>query len=104
MGYLKATKEHDVPRTTLFCLASSTEAEDAAGATTLSCKTMFASAVGDLVDHCLLMVCELYGLTRRDVRLMAYQLDIKNNISKSFGASRIAGKDWLKIFLRRHEN
>ncbi|KAJ8876416.1 hypothetical protein PR048_020861 [Dryococelus australis] len=45
-----------------------------------------------------------YGLTRRDVRLMAYQLAIKNNISNPFGASRIAGENWLKRFLRRHKD
>ena len=45
-----------------------------------------------------------YGLTRRDVCEIDYQLAIKNDISNPFGTAGIAGKDWLKRFMQRHKN
>ncbi|CAH1963651.1 unnamed protein product [Acanthoscelides obtectus] len=46
-----------------------------------------------------------FGLTRRDVRSIAFQLAKLNNIPNPFSLlSESAGKDWLKRFLKRHEH
>ncbi|KAJ8885338.1 hypothetical protein PR048_011535 [Dryococelus australis] len=45
----------------------------------------------------------MYGLTNLNVRLLAYQLVGKNNISHPFcNETKLAGKDWLRGFRCRH--
>ena len=104
MGFLKAAKQFGVPRTTLFRLARSDEAdENIAAATKLGGRTVLSTALEkDLVAYCIKMESLFYGLTRTDIRKMAYQLAVRNNIDNPFGNARTAGKDWLRRFLRRH--
>ncbi|CAK1581025.1 unnamed protein product [Parnassius mnemosyne] len=45
---------------------------------------------------------KLYGLTRMDMRRIAYQLAVKNNVPHPFHDDR-AGRYWLKGFLARHK-
>jgi len=47
------------------------------------------------------MESHFYGLTRKDLRRMALQLAIKNNIKHPFN-DIMAGKKWLFSFLKRH--
>jgi hypothetical protein len=50
------------------------------------------------VNHILITEAKFYGLTRLDVRRVAYQLAKRNNIRH--GA--LAGRAWLDLFLKRH--
>lgn len=44
-----------------------------------------------------------YGLCLKDIKYMAFQLAIKNNIKHPFSLSEAsAGKKWLRGFIRRH--
>lgn len=46
-----------------------------------------------------------YGLTAIDLRQIAFEFAEKNNIQHTFnGDKKMAGKDWLQSFLRRHPN
>ena len=57
----------------------------------------------ELVEYCLEMDRTFYGLRRRDVRKMAYQLAILNKLKHPFSIeAKMAGKKWLQKFLRRH--
>ncbi|XP_072392413.1 uncharacterized protein [Diabrotica undecimpunctata] len=59
----------------------------------------------DLVQYCLEMDRKYYGLELADVRKLAYQLAIRNNLSHPFSEiDGNAGKKWLRNFLRRHPN
>ncbi|CAH1965165.1 unnamed protein product [Acanthoscelides obtectus] len=49
------------------------------------------------------MESRLFGLTRIELRRLAYQLAERNNIQHNFH-HEMAGVDWLKGFLRRHQN
>nr|CAI5854020.1 unnamed protein product [Callosobruchus analis] len=44
-----------------------------------------------------------YGLTRMDLRRPAYQVAVQNNIENPFREG-VAGRYWLKGFLKRHQN
>jgi hypothetical protein len=46
---------------------------------------------------------KLYGLRRRDIRVLAYQIAVKNNIQHTFSRGKgMAGKKWLNNFIRPH--
>lgn len=49
------------------------------------------------------MESRYYGLTRMDIRKMAFQLALKNNIENTF-RNEVAGREWLDHFLRRHKD
>ena len=57
----------------------------------------------ELVEYCLLMERKFYGLTRNDIRRMAYQLALRNGISNQFN-DEIAGRAWFDHFMNRHKN
>ncbi|CAB3251125.1 unnamed protein product [Arctia plantaginis] len=56
-----------------------------------------------LVEYILFMEARYFGLTRMDVRKMAYQLALKNNFKNQF-RNEVAGRAWLDHFLKRHKN
>lgn len=57
----------------------------------------------ELVAHILDMESRMYGLTTKDVRSIAYELAVKNNIKHPFSVrTKLAGKDWLTGFRKRH--
>jgi len=57
----------------------------------------------ELVKYCLEMDATYYGLRRRDIKRMAFQLALRNNLRHPFSVSSAsAGKKWLRNFLRRH--
>lgn len=56
-----------------------------------------------LVDYIKSMESRLFGLTTEDLRRLAYQLAEKNHIKHNF-KNNIAGLDWLKGFLKRHQD
>lgn len=103
MGWLKASKTFQVPQKTLRRLADDKHGtpEEAA-----RCKhgrpPVFSPALEEeLVRYCLTMEDLFFGLTRKDLRRMALQLALKNNIKHPFN-SLMAGRSWLRLFLRRH--
>ena len=54
-------------------------------------------------DHIQTMERALYGLTPTDVRRLAYDVAVTTGTNYPFNqTNKLAGKDWLKSFLRRH--
>lgn len=57
----------------------------------------------ELVEHILLLENRLFGLSLSDLRYLAYELANRNKINHTFNnENKMAGKDWLYGFLRRH--
>lgn len=56
-----------------------------------------------LVFYLLIMESKFYGLTRQDVRKMAFQLAVRNQVEHPF-RNNIAGRAWLDHFLSRHKD
>lgn len=111
MGYMKASKLFNVPQSTLEDRVrkakkdqlSPTEASAKGGMG--PCKTVFSERQEqELVDHILMLESRLFGLTLTEVRILAYELATKNNLKHMFnGELKMAGKDWLYGFLKRHQ-
>lgn len=102
-GYLRASKHFDVPRTTLFRLCQKKDAISVKPR--LGRKTILPDYLEKaLVEYCLVMEKKLFGLTRTDLRNMAFLLAKKNNIPNPFETLGTAGKGWLKLFIKRHKN
>ena len=59
----------------------------------------------ELVSHIMDMQSRFFGLTETNVRKLAYQLAMKNDIITPFDhKKKMAGKKWLENFLQRHKN
>lgn len=57
----------------------------------------------ELANYCVLVDQRYFGLRRRDIRSLAYQLAIRNGLKHPFSSEKTsAGKKWLRCFLRRH--
>ena len=57
----------------------------------------------ELVRHILEMQARFFGLTGSDVRKLAYQLAVDNNLDHKFNNDKkAAGYKWLLCFLQRH--
>lgn len=104
MGYKKAVKEFQIPRSTLKRLVKdSEESLDSLVHKPLGRKPILPRELEEkLVEYILIMEAKYYGLTRMDVRRMAYQLASKNNLANHF-KNEVAGRAWLDLFLRRHK-
>lgn len=104
MGYKKAVKAFSVPKSTLKCLVNDSEqCLESLVSKPLGRKPILPPILEKkLVEYILLMESNYYGLTRMDVRRMAYQLALKNNIANNF-RNDIAGRAWLDHFLKRHD-
>lgn len=74
MGYLIVAKHFGVPRSTLFRLCQKNELPpEETAASTLGRKTVLGTTLENiLVDYILTMENKFHGLTRSDVRRMAY--------------------------------
>ena len=58
-----------------------------------------------LRDHISYMEKCLYGLTTVDVRRLAYDVAEKLGLKHNFSAkTKMAGRDWLRGFFKRHED
>ncbi|KAJ4449229.1 hypothetical protein ANN_00626 [Periplaneta americana] len=59
----------------------------------------------ELVDYLVMMEQKYFGLTRQDIKTLAFQLAKRNGITNRFSELRgSAGKDWLYGFLRCHKD
>ena len=57
----------------------------------------------ELVNHIQLMEHALFGLTATDVRRLVFELAERAQLNHKFNAaSRMAGLDWLRGFMKRH--
>lgn len=106
MGYLKASKIYQVPRTTLFRLSQNTIVPAEKAATTrLGRKCILGENLEqELVDYVLRMEAKFYGLTMKDLRRLAFQLAVKNKLTHPFSEDGLAGRAWIDLFLKRHPN
>lgn len=104
MGYLKAAKLYKVPRATLFRYCKSDKNINDIKKNTLGRNPILPQELeAKLVDYILNMEKNFFGLTRRDLRTLAFQLARRNNLPNNFSLlQESAGKKWLKGFLKRH--
>lgn len=86
MGYLKAAKSINVPKTTLIRLSKKNHLPlDRLTAIKLGRKAILPENLeNDLVIYVLAMENSGFGLSRRDIKSIAYQLAIRNNLKNSF--------------------
>ncbi|KAG8286673.1 hypothetical protein J6590_054514 [Homalodisca vitripennis] len=93
MGFLKASKEFSVPRTTLQRLVHLGIPPEEAVSRKLGRKPIMPSDMEDeLVHYLLLMEQKFYGLTRDDVRCLAFQLCERNGVDHPFSGIGMAGR------------
>lgn len=106
MGLKKAVKVFSVPKTTLQRFVHQTEysAEEIVEKKLGRKPVLPTNLEEQLVQYLLLMESKYYGLTRRDVKVMAFQLAVRNNVKHPFGAKEEAGRAWLDHFLCRHKD
>lgn len=96
MGLLWASKVYSVPRSTLQRMARKIDKPvDVVVTTKLGRHPILNEAIEkDLVKYLLEMESRFFGLTRNDVRSMAFQLALKNKINNPFNILKAtAGKD-----------
>ncbi|CAH2098850.1 unnamed protein product [Euphydryas editha] len=101
MGYKRAAQVFNVPRTTLFRFCHTNEPN-------IDCRLGRKTVLGPDIEHMLVqyikqMEKRYFGLTRNDVKRMAYQLAVRNNLKHPFN-NKTAGRKWLKGFLSRHND
>ena len=106
MGTLKAAKTFGVPRTTVQRLAKMDHLSvEQAVQIKLGRGTVLNSELEEtLVRYILEMEAKFYGLTRKDIKRMAFNLAERNGINHPFGNTKAAGRGWLDLFLQRHKN
>lgn len=104
MGWKKASKQFNVPKTTLMRLSNMKYGtpEEAAKTKRGRLTVLGKDLEEELVHYCLAMEASFFGLTRNDLRRMAVQLSERNNIKHPF-KDEIAGKKWVSLFLKRHK-
>lgn len=105
MGWKKAVKIFGVPKTTLMRLSKEKYGKpEEASKVKMGRPTVLSTELEDeLVKYCLAMEASFFGLTRSDLRRMAFQLAESNNIRHPFSKEIMAGKKWLTLFLKRHK-
>lgn len=108
LGFLKASLEYNVPKTTLLRRVKGKNSElSSSGKRKLGrFRVVFTDEQEDeIVQHVLRLEERFYGMTSIDLRRMAYDLAEKNNINHKFNKiTKLAGEDWLLGFKRRHPN
>jgi hypothetical protein len=105
MGTLKASKVYGVARSTIQRRLHDSN-KFALGSTKVLGglrNTLSPAMETELVKYLVTMESMFYGLTRMDLRRLAYQLAEKNNLNHGFNREKkAAGEDWLRGFLLRH--
>lgn len=105
MGLLKASKTFNVPRSTLKDYVKKPMEEiETRLCVPLGRKPILPPDLEQqLLEYCLMMEKSYYGLTSRDLRRMAFQLAIRNNIANPFSSDKqSAGRKWQRLFFKRH--
>lgn len=106
MGYLKASKTFNIPKATLELYVKRGRPLEEQCKLQIGRKPVLTAEMEeDLVQHCLDMDKRYYGLGIADIRRLAYQLAIRNNLPHPFSKKDAnAGKKWLRNFFKRHPN
>lgn len=105
VGLKKASKMFLVPRPTLQRLLRVDKPPEEAALTKLGRKPIMSEELEtELVEYLLIMESKFYGLTRQDVRRVAYQLCERNGINHPFSEEGLAGRAWFDHFMNRHKN
>ena len=107
MGYLKASKQFGVPKSTLIRHVKrqtvSAEAEPVPVRLGRYRPVFTDEQEQVLKAHILAMEQRFFGMTTTDVRYLAYHMAERNNIDHNFNKeTELAGKDWLVGFQQRH--
>ncbi|CAG9562347.1 unnamed protein product [Danaus chrysippus] len=91
MGYKKAVKLFNVPRATLkdYVKKSDKPIEDIVSGKMGRKPVLSPALEEELVNYCLQMENNYYGLTASDLKRMAFQLAIRNNIPHPFSQTKI---------------
>lgn len=105
MGLKKAAKTFSVPRPTLQRLVRlDVPLEEAVNLKMGRKPIMSKQLEQELVSYLLIMESKFYGLTRADVRRLAFQLCERNGVQHPFGKDGIAGRAWFDHFMNRHKD
>lgn len=104
MGYLKASKTFGVPKGTVERYAKSNKTPEELVGLSIGRKPVLSPELeNELVQYALSMEERFFGLRARDVKRLAFQLAIRNNLAHPFnGENKSAGKKWLRLFFKRH--
>lgn len=105
MGYLLASRTFKVPKSTLEdYVKNKIKSPEELIQTNLGRPPVLPKEIkADLVDYCLEMDKRFYGLRASDIRRLAFQLAIRNNLKHRFSKNQErAGYKWLRSFLKRH--
>lgn len=105
MGYKKAAKMFNVPRATLKDYVKKFEksVEEVVSGKMGRKPVLPVELEEELVNYCLEMEKIYYGINASDLKRMAFQLAIRNNIPHPFSQTKKkAGKKWMKLFMARH--
>ncbi|XP_067120893.1 uncharacterized protein [Centruroides vittatus] len=104
MGYLKASKQFGVPKGTLERYVKNDAHAEVLVKVRMGRHPVLPDHLEvELEKYCKEMDQRFYGLRLKDIKYMAYQLAIKNNLKHPFSLSKAsAGKKWLRGYMRRH--
>ncbi|XP_026318149.1 uncharacterized protein LOC113228920 [Hyposmocoma kahamanoa] len=115
MGFLRASAAYDVPKSTLERRVRKarnaenldTDSDNDYGKKKLGrYRTVFTKEQeNELAEYVKSMEARLFGITGKELRVLAYQLAEKNRIDHPFSEETgMAGEDWLSGFLKRHSD
>lgn len=89
MGYLKASKEFGVPRGTLErYVKKETESSELVKTRMTRHPILPENVEADLTNYCKKMDKRFYGLRLTDIKHMAFQLAISNNLKHPFSVNK----------------
>ena len=106
MGLNAAARTYNVPKATLkrHFDGKNTYAVDGKKVVG-SLSDLPAEVEEEIVNHVLKLEESMFGMTSLDLRSLAYQVAVKNNILTRFNAEKqSAGKKWYSLFMKRHPN
>lgn len=105
MGYKRASKYFSVPKgTPERYVKDKDNTPESLVEVNLGRKPVLTKEIEDLlVKYSLDMDTRFYGLRRKDITRMAFELALRNGLKHPFSAEKMcAGKKWLRDFLKRH--
>ena len=105
LGIRDAARHFKVPKSTLHRLSSKPDSlGEIVASTSLGRNSILPPQLEEeLVVYLLQMEKTFYGLTRNDVRKIAFELAERNNIEHPF-TDGMAGRAWFDHFMYRHKN
>ncbi|XP_045449069.1 uncharacterized protein LOC123657592 [Melitaea cinxia] len=112
IGFLRASTTYNVPKSTLErrvrkarCAGDDADSDNDCGKKKLGrYKTVFTrEQEEELSQNIKSMETRLFGITGKELRILAFQLAERNHIENQFNTQTgMAGEDWLSGFLKRH--